>query len=586
MQLALNPKSRSGALSLGLLVVFAIFTMRLFYLQVIRHDHYVNEANAIQISKLTINPERGSIYAMDGTKTVPLVLNEKVFTVFADPSEVEDPRKIADSLRKIAGGNLVKDFEGSLRNDELRYTPLARQVTRAQAELLKKEDLAGIGFQETTRRVYPESTMGAQMLGFVDGDGGGQYGLEGALQNRLAGKAGMLETVTDVRRIPLTIGDDDTRVPAKNGDDIVLTIDRNVQSRAESALKVGLEKAKATKGSILVMDPRDGSVLAMANFPTYDPAKYTEVDADNYSVFQNGVVSQPYEAGSVIKALTMGVGLDSGAIGFNDTYNNTGAVRVDGTTIRNVEEDPIDPAATMTDILRYSLNTGVVYVLQQMGGGEVNKKARDTLYHYFHDQYRFGKKTGIEQAGESPGIIIKPDEGDGNNIRYANMTFGQGMDVTMIQTAAAFSAAINGGTYFQPHLVGGTMDENGTVQKSNPPVIARNVLSPGASAETKEMIQQGRKQGFFGQYDREGFYIGGKTGTSQVIDPKTGKYSDDNSIGTYLGFGATDTPSYVIMVKVEDSKINSGYEGTTAAGPIFNDLNNWMIDYLKIQPKQ
>lgn len=584
MRLSLNPKSRSGALSIGLLVIFSIFTVRLFYLQVIRHDYYVSEANAVQISKLTVNPERGNIYAMDGGVTVPLVLNEKVFTVFADPSEVEDPDKIVSSLRAIAGGNIAKDFEGNLRNDKLRFTVLARHVTRAQAELIKKENLAGVGFQENTRRVYPESTLGAQMLGYVDIDGNGQYGLEGALHDRLAGKAGMLETVTDVRRIPLTIGDDDTRIPAKNGDNIVLTVDRNIQSRAEQALRTGLEKAKATKGSIVVMDPRNGSVLAMANLPTYNPAKYTEIE--DYGLFQNGVVSQPYEAGSVIKALTMGVGLDSGAISYDDTYNNTGVVRVDGSTIRNVEEDPIDPAATMTDILRYSLNTGVVYVLQQMGGGQVNKQARDSLYHYFHDQYRFGKKTGIEQAGESPGIIVGPDEGEGNNIRYANMTFGQGMDVTMIQTASAFSAVINGGIFYQPHLVAGTLNEDNTVQRSSPKIIARNVVSPEASSQTKRMIREGRNQGFFGQFDREGYYIGGKTGTSQVIDPKTGKYSDDNSIGTYIGFGATDTPSYVIMVKVEDSKLSSGYEGTTAAGPIFNDLNNWMIDYLKIQPKQ
>jgi cell division protein FtsI/penicillin-binding protein 2 len=227
----------------------------------------------------------------------------------------------------------------------------------------------------------------------------------------------------------------------------------------------------------------------------------------------------------------------------------------------------------------------VVHVLQQMGGGSVNKQARDTLYHYFHDEFRFGQLTGIEQVGEDEGTIIGPNEGDGRNVRYANMTFGQGMDVTMIQTASAFSALINGGTYYQPHLVSGVKTDSG-VRKKDPLVVKSGIVKPESSNLAREMIWQGRKQGFFGKNDPEGYMIGGKTGTSQVIDPKTGKYSDTNSIGTYLGFGATNTPSYVIMVKVEDSKVRGGYEGTTAAGPIFNDLNSWMIDYLHLQPGQ
>jgi len=220
-----------------------------------------------------------------------------------------------------------------------------------------------------------------------------------------------------------------------------------------------------------------------------------------------------------------------------------------------------------------------------MGGGSMNRASRDTLYRYYHDQYRFGQLTGIEQTGESAGIIIPPTEQEGNNVRYANMVFGQGMDQTMIQTAAAFSAEINGGTYYQPRLVAGIREDDGDVTEKEPVVVKNNVLSPQASQQARDLIWQGRKTGFFGKFDREGYMIGGKTGTSQVIDPKTGEYSDTDSIGSYLGFGGVETPQYVIMVKVDNAKIG-GYEGTTAAGPIFNDLNNWMIDYLKLQPKR
>ncbi len=589
MKITFSPsfKSRPQLLALLLLFVIGIFVIRLFYLQVIRHDYYEAQAMKSQKTKFTIAPERGAIYARNGRQgIVPLVLNETVYTVFADPKEVKDPSKIKEVISRVAGGTIVEDtFKNDLlRDNKLRYVVLARQVSLAQAQLIKKEDLAGVGMQETTRRVYPEGSLAAQTLGFVNAEEKGQYGIEQALNARLTGTPGLLQAVTDVRRIPLTIGKDDINIPAKDGDDLVLTIDRNIQAQAEQILQAGLQRVNATKGSLLVMDPNDGSVLAMANTPTFDPAQYNKVE--DGEVFQNQIVTNPYEAGSVIKTLTMGAGLDSGAVSYNSTYNNTGKVQVDDTTIRNVEEDPIFPGTTMTDVLRYSLNTGVVYVLQQMGGGDVNQKARETLENYFTNHYRFGKLTGIEQAGEAEGTIIGANEGYGRNVRYANMTFGQGMDVTMIQSAAAFSAAINGGTYYQPHLVSGTRQLDGSITADTSKVLGTNVLKPEISAQLQEMIYQGRHQGFFGKFDPSGYRVGGKTGTSQIIDPATGKYSDKNSVGSYLGFGGTDTPKYVIMVRVLDSKATGGYEGTTAAGPIFNDMSNWMLQYLQLRPKQ
>ena len=576
--------ARSNFLLASIAVVMAVFVVRLFYLQVIQHDYYVNKAYQTQVSKLTIVPERGKIYAMDGTATVPLVLNETVYTAFADPQELQNPSKVITAFREVAGGNLVEGYEDRLDSKKLRYVPIAKQLNRIQADMIKKKNLAGVGLQKSMRRVYPEVSLGSQFLGYVNGEGEGQYGLEEALSPRLRGTPGELETVTDVRQIPLTIGKNDVRKDAVDGDDLVLSIDRNIQQKAEQLLKEGLEKAKASKGSVIVMDPNTGAVMAMANFPTYDPAKYTEVAAKDYGVFQNGIVSDPYEAGSVMKTLTMGAGLDSGAVAVNSLFNNTGSVRVDDTTIRNVEEDPIYDNTSMTDVLQYSLNTGVVHILEQMGGGSVNKVAREKLYDYFVNHYRFGRLTGIEQAGEAKGIIIGANQGDGKNVRYANMTFGQGMNVTMIQTAAAFSASINGGTYYQPHLVKGTMDASGKINENAPKAVASNVLTSKTSADLTEMIYQGRHKGFFGKFDPPGYRVGGKTGTSQVIDAKTGKYSDDNSIGSYLGFGGSSSPRYVIMVRVEDSKLKTGYAGTVAAGPIFNELSNWMLSYLEIKP--
>lgn len=580
---SLSALPRTKLLLYILIVILGLFVLRLFYLQVIQYGYYKERAYQTQVSKLTIVPERGKIYALDRSAPVPLVLNETVYTVFADPQEVKDVTAIHQSLRDIAGGNLVEGYEARISDKDLRYVPVARQLTKKQAELLRKKDLDGIGFQKGSRRIYPEGQLGSQMLGYVNNDGLGQYGVEGALDTQLAGRPGLLQTVTDVRQIPLTIGSGDTNVPAVDGKDVVLSIDRNIQQKAEEVLRQGLEDAKAEKGSVLVMDPDTGRVMAMANYPTYDANKYGQIE--DYRLFLNSVVNEPYEVGSVMKVLSMGAGLDSGAVTKNSTFDNTGAVNVDGTIIRNVEEDPIFPGTTMTDVLQYSLNTGVVYVLERMGGGSVNQKARQTLFDYYTNRYRFDKLTGIEQAFEAESILVGPNTGQGRNVRYANMAFGQGMNLTMIQTAAAFSAAMNGGVYYQPTVVQGIRADDGKITEQAPKVVQSGVLSPESSAALRQMTYEGRKKGFFGRYDPDGYMIGGKTGTTQVIDAETGRYSDDDEIGSYLGFGGADKPEYVIMVRVDNPKLNTGYAGTVAAGPIFNELSNWMLKYLEIPPK-
>lgn len=574
---------RSRHIELIVFAALAVFAARLFFVQIVQHDYYTEQAQASQMTKLTIVPERGSIFARDGASdVVPLVLNKTVYTVIADPYEVQDVAKVRSVLQEVAGGEVRPEGLDQLGDKDLRYVVVARQVSSTQAKLIKEKNLAGIGLQKGAKRVYPEGQLASQLLGYVNADGEGQYGIEGALQERLAGEAGLLQSVTDVRRIPLTIGNQDVRTPAKNGDSIVLSIDRNIQARVEDELATHLQKIGATKGSVVVANPNNGQILAMANMPTYNPEQYSQVT--DYAVFQNRAVSAPYEAGSVIKVLSVGAGLDAGVVNQNTTFNDTtGCTQVDGIRIYNVEEDPRQPNANMLTTLRYSLNTGVVHVLRQMGGGSINRQSRDTLYDYFHERYRFGYPTGVEQAGEADGNIIAPTEQEGNNVRYANMAFGQGMDVTMVQTVAAFSASINGGTYYQPTLVYGTRAADGSVAPTEPKVVRNGVLSTQHSEELRDMTWQARKQGFFGQYDPEGYKIGGKTGTSQIIDPTTGKYTDENSIGSYLGFGGGNTPEYVIMVRVDDSKA-AGHAGTTAAGPIFNSLSNWLLQYLKIEP--
>lgn len=583
MKLELLKGSRTRILAAVILAIAAIFVVRLFYLQVIKHDYYVNLAKTEQQSRFTIPASRGEIYAMSGDEAVPMVMNETVYTVFADPVTVTDKAKVIDTLKQVAGGNVRTGFESLLDNKKSRYQVLATKLSRVQADKIKAEDLSGIGFQAVSQRVYPEGTLAAQILGFVDTTGQGQYGVEGYENSDLKGVDGYLKAVTDVNNVPLTIGNDNISVPAQNGKNIVLSVDRNVQSHIESALAAGMARDGAKKASALVMDPTNGKVLAMASIPSYDPANYGQVaDVAN---FNNDTISAPYEPGSDVKTYTLATGIDKGVVKASDTYNNTDHIKIGDITISNATLGHTGNITFQTALL-WSLNTGFVTIAERLGDGtNITKNARDVMYDYFHNRLGLGDLTGIQLANEAPGIVISPDDpsGQGNAVRYSNMAFGQGLDATMIQVASGFSAIVNGGNYYKPTIIGGYMTDSG--YQANPPAqpIRTNLVKKTTSNQVKEATHDARAASYFGRVDKAGYYVGGKTGTSQVI--VNGQYSNDETIGTYLGFGggSEDTPQYVIMVQVSGKDQILG--GSTDAEPIFSDISNWMLDYLKIQPK-
>jgi cell division protein FtsI/penicillin-binding protein 2 len=574
--------SRSLFLTVLVFLALAVLLIRLWFIQVVDHDEYLAKANQMQISKTTINPTRGQIYVRDQDGTLaPLVLNQTVYTLFADPTQVEDAAKIKTEVNKVAGGQVISGALDKLTDTKTQYVVLAKNLTRAQANAIHDADLAGLGLQSGTKRVYPEGDLAAQTLGFVNSDGVGQYGVEQYLNKQLSGTPGVLQSVTDVRHIPLTIGAHDVSVPAINGTDYVLSIDRSVQKEAENILKEGMDNVHSTSGSIIVMDPQNGHVLAMANYPSFDPADYGKVT--DASAFQNAVVSYGFEPGSVMKTLTTATSLNMGKITPNTTYVNPGCDQVADAKICNASGDEylIGRTLTMTDVLRYSLNTGVIWQLQNLGGGTINLTARNAIYDYFYNHFLLGHKTGIELPNESAGVIFAPTDVQGNNVRYANMVFGQGIDVTMLQMASAFSAAVNGGTYYKPTVIDGTVNQNGEEERTAPTITKSDVVSEQTSTELKNMMLTARRATY--PTADNGYFVGSKTGTAQLYDPATGTYWDteDKTIGTMLGFGADadGTARYVIMVRVNKDDKSSGFAVTTAANPVFTKMTNWLNTY-------
>jgi cell division protein FtsI/penicillin-binding protein 2 len=566
-------------------LVIGVFLVRAFYLQVIRHDFYSKAALSDQLKEYQIPAARGMISAHNGDKVVPIVLNQKLFTVYADPTLVKKHAQVAETLAANLGGSTA-EYEQKLRTEGTRYVILAKKVSpEARAAILKKK-YAGVGAQETTYRTYPNGALASQLLGFVNNDGKGVYGVEQAMNKQLAGLPGQLKAVTDINGVPLAANGDNVETAAVAGDDIVLTIDMAMQKQLENILQDGLKKAKADHGNAMIMDPRTGAVKAMANWPTYDPGNYGAVEDPN--VFNNSAVSSPLEVGSIMKVMTTAAALDQGVIRANQTYDDPASWVVDEFRITNIEEDGGPGRKSITDLLNLSLNTGATWELMQMskpGGTEINKKGREAWHNYMVNHFRLGKATGIEQGYESEGIIPDPNEGYARNLKYANTTFGQGMTATPVQMAAAFSAVINGGTYYQPRLVDEIVHADGKSTKVKPKVVQRNVVKPQVSHEIQDMMEYTVENHFLRPpFDHKKYGVGGKTGTAQIAK-QGGGYKEHDFNGTYMGFVGGDEAEYVIVVTVVEPKI-AGYAGSQAAQPIFGTIGHMLIDNFGVTPKR
>lgn len=569
---------------LVLMAIFGVFALRAFYVQVIRYEFYHASALSDQLKQYEIPARRGTILAYDGTQSVPIVLNEKLFTVYADPLYIKQPGDVARTIASVTGGN-ADEYERGMQNKERRYVVLAKKVSKEKRDKILSYKYPGVGAQEQTYRTYPQGVMAAQLLGFVNEDGAGKYGVEQELNDTLAGTPGELKAITDVQGVPLAASGSNIESRPQAGQDIKLTIDIGIQKQVEDLLAKGVQIDKAESGSVVVMDPHTGAVKAMANYPSYDPAKYSSVE--NGNLFNNDSVSHPIEVGSIMKTLTTAAALDQGVIKPNTTYYDPATFTVDEFKITNIEEDGGAGTRSIAQLLDLSLNTGAVWELMQMGGGEINTKARSTWYDYMSNRYMFGKPTGIEQSYETNGLVPEPkDNGAAINLTYANTSFGQAMTATTLQVAGAMSAVVNGGTYYRPHLVAAASDSSGKLVDKKPEVVASNIVSGEVSKAIVPLLQYViDNHKIRPAFDQSRYVVGGKTGTAQIAKPTGGYYENDFN-GTYLGFVGGDQPDYVIAVFINKPKVGQGqYAGTAAAQPVFADIGHMLINNGYVVPK-
>ena len=577
-------KARYRVLSIAVFLMVAVFGARLFSVQVLQHDDYVDTANSVRVKKYELLAKRGEIFMKSGEdEVVPLVLNERTWTIFVDPSYVINRDKVQSRLTEILGDQLIVDWDKNVWSDLTNmYVEVAKNVDYNTVSAIKKEGLQGVGHKETSRRVYPRNELAAQVVGFINAEGVGT-GIEGAQNKRLAGKNGSLKTVTDVNDIPLSLGDENVKVPAEDGESLVLTLDENVQRESEKALKDIYDEYKGAirHASIVVMNPQNGQIYSMANYPTFNPEEYYKVmDA---SLFTNTPTDSPYEPASICKTFTYATAVDQGKIRPDDTYVNTGHTQVEDIVIQNAGGSMRQLGEiTYQTALNYSLNTGSVDVLRKIGNNSIDEQARWTLYNYLTDNFSLGKATGLGLY-EAPGTIISPAEQEGNAVRYSNMSFGQGMNLTMVQVLAGFSSIVNGGEYYKPTILAGKM-VNGEFVANDPNDVDHRAVSTETSTTMRQMLATVREQSWNGgDDDPDGYIIGSKTGTGETLNDD-GTYTSEKTVVGVAGFGMSSRegamPEYTILVRVDGETLLWGSE----AIKVFTRLSNYMIEYLRIQP--
>lgn len=555
----------------GIFVVFAaLLGLRLFSLQVLQHAAYASlAADAHQLSQQLI-PTRGQILVKDSQSTTgayPMAANKTLYLLYANPKLVVDPLATAEAL--LSYTTLTKDeliAKLSKQNDQ--YEPLQHSLNDDQYKAVTALKLAGIYFSDEATRYYPEKNLGAHLLGFLGNDGEvkvGQYGLEGYFQKELAGQRGYIEAQKDASG-QLIATAAQVWQPAVDGTNLLLTIDRTIQFEACRQLDEAVQKHGADGGSIVILNPKTGAVLAMCGAPDYDPNVYNEVK--DSKTFLNPSTQIPYEPGSVYKAFTMAAALNEGAVTPDTTYTDTGEVKIGSFTIKNSDLKS-NGVQTMYEVLEKSLNTGAIFAMNKIGPAKFADYVK---------AFGFGSATNIdldETAGSISGVLTKKD------IYATTGAFGQGLTVTPLQLAAGYAALANGGKLMQPYVVDRLQKPDGTEVVTQPKEV-RQVISAQTSATISAMLVRVVQNGHGQRAGVPGYFVAGKTGTAQIPDPKTGKYEPELTIGTFAGYAPVEDPQFVMVTQLIGPRDVQFAE--SSAAPLFGSLAKFLMLYLNIPP--
>lgn len=561
---------------LGIVFIIAgIMVVRLFNIQVLAAPHYQALAKDQHELYEELIPKRGAILVADTsspTGTFTLAANKDLYLVYAVPREIGDAAEVARQLHEILNmepGEII-DKIGTDKEDP--YQPIAHKLDKGQADQVRALNLKGIELQAESVRFYPNNTLACQVLGYVGYDMnnklGGVTGLEKYYEEELSGQRGELLAEKDARGQWLPVGEK-TMERARDGSDLVLTIDRTIQFKAEEMIKKAVEDHGAANGTVIVMNPKTGAIIAMANYPDFDPNKYQEVE--NIKVFNNAAIFDRYEPGSTFKVLQVAAGIDANKISPETTYNDSGSLSVGSYTIFNYENRSYGNL-TVTQAIEKSDNVVMAQIAQALGPEVIN--------HYL-DQFGLRKLTGIDTAKETENYI-KP-QSEWKDIDVATSGFGQGVTVTPIQLVAAVASLANNGKMMQPYIVKEIRRPDGTVDSIDPKFVQQTVQGKTAAALVS-IMRSSVKNGFAKPAEVAGYEIAGKTGTAQVAASDRKGYDPAKKIVSFIGF-PSGNPEFVMLVKVDNPK-GAEEAGVTVAAPLFKDLSKFIFSYRGIPPTE
>ena len=553
-------EQRSARIRWLVLLVVAVLWMgaiflRLSYLQLIRYGDYFARARRQQQRIIEVSPKRGVIYDRNGRE---LAMSISVDSCFADPSEISDHPMVARLISRVIG--LPPDvIQRRLAETDSRYFAwVARKIPPEMVERIQALNLKGIYFQKENKRFYPQQSLAAHVLGYVDVDEHGQAGIEYSLDQRIRGRPGLMLVLADARHRLFDSGSTN----ADSGSSVVLTLDENIQFIAEKELAAGIAQSHAKAGVVVVQDPNTGEILALANWPAFNPNNHGDASDDQ---LMDRAVGAAYEPGSTFKLITL-----AGAIAERITRPSEvvdcqmGSIVVAGRLIHDWHPFGL---LTVADVLAHSSDVGAIKIGLRLGAPRFYRCIR---------AFGFGQPTGIELPGENRGLLRRPENWTASSI--GSLAMGQEISATPVQMITAVSSIANGGLLCHPHIVR-EIRRGASVEPARVP-DPRRALDATAAATLRQMMEGVVLEGTGRQAALNGYSVAGKTGTAQKIDPATGRYSATQYVASFIGFAPVNSPAVTILVAF-DSPVGA-HHGGDVAGPVFRRIAEQVLAYLDV----
>jgi cell division protein FtsI (penicillin-binding protein 3) len=552
-------KIRILAIFLTLLLALGGIAVKLFTIQ-IQHGQRLTERATQQYKRLVpLVSRRGTIFDRAGRE---LAVSLRVSSAFAQPAAISEPAGAARALAPILGQS-PRELQARLSSDKT-FVWLQRQLEPRQADAIADLVLKGIGLFPESRRYYPRQELAAHVLGMVGLDDRGLEGVEHLYDDLLGGKPQFVVAQQDaLGRLVFRQEESEPKAPVF---DVYLTIDEVLQYISERELARAVERSGAKAGTVVILDPRTGEILALANQPTFDPNHYKKSSS---AAKRNRAAADYVEPGSIFKVILAAGALEEGVVRPTDQFHGEyGAIEVNGVTIRDHEKYGW---LTVRQVLAQSSNVGAIKIGQKLG---------KSLYYHYISAFGFGSLTGVDLPGETPGLIRRPKGWSALSLPV--LSLGQEVSVTPIQFATAFAAMANGGSLMRPHIVRSLRAQDGTAVRHVEPVVVRRVISEGTARTVLDMLTSAVDDGTGKEAAVPGYSVSGKTGTAQKVDPLTGRYSHRKIVASFVGAIPAEAPRLVILVMIDEPETLRW--GGSIAAPTFREIARDAVKYLKVTP--